>query len=361
MRGLSRPDHVRLMQGYCPLCFKGCPGLSGTAWFRKKDERIDEELLEMPNGLPLLDLSAPGEPCKHHQMCKMTCLVCGKSMMDGDDPEFHALVDLVEDLRSKIEEHREQVMTEPMLAMLSEAMRKDLKKERDRALRKYSLTWLDRWDRPVHKKCAKETPCQCVVPVCSDICRTHNRRIPTRQKRVLNISSRACDTPKITNIMETKLPQTPQVTIIPAQKPRTSVTLTKATWMKKPSEMAGTSSVYTASPSQTSQPPCKKRKPPPIKPNLRLQAAAATCQKMENFARDKPGKDSGKTKAVGGPNPEDDEPEYDLDWHNANFDSWQHGDFWRGGQMWFRRPDGKVIPSFEGVRKFTKTGYLVPG
>jgi hypothetical protein len=282
-------------------------------------------------------------------------------MMDGDDPDFQVLVDLVEDLASKIQEHKEQVMTEPMLAMLAEAMRKDMKKERDRVLRKYRLTWLDRWERPVHKKCAKETPCQCVVPICSDICRTHNRRLPIRRSRGTNISSSPSATTKIDNSMETKLPNKPQVTIIPAQKPRTEVTLTKATWMKKPSAMAGTSSIYTSSPAETchNHPPCKKRKPPPIKPNLRLQAAAATCQKMENFTRDKLGQDGMKTKTGVAPDPEE-EREYDLDWHNANFDPWQHGDFWRGGQMWFRRPDGKVIPSFEGVRKFTKSGYLVP-
>ena len=60
-------------------------------------------------------------------------------------------------------------------------------------------------------------------------------------------------------------------------------------------------------------------------------------------------------------NNDEEEEEYDLEWHAANFDPWKHGDFWKGGVMWFRRPDGKVIPSFEGVRKFTKSGYFVPG
>jgi hypothetical protein len=111
------------------------------------------------------------------------------------------------------------------------------------------------------------------------------------------------------------------------------------------------------------------------KPNPRLQSAAASCQKIEAFAvdHDRGGKCSQTQAATGaggkrlqrGHAANDDggeeEEEYDLEWHAANFDPWKHGDFQKGGAMWFRRPDGKIIPSFEGVKKFTKSGHFVPG
>lgn len=366
MRGLARPDHVRLLQGYCPLCFKGAPGKSGCAWVHKTDTRIDEELSRMPNGLPPLDLTTPGEPCEHSQMCRMLCLVCGKSMADGDEPSFPKLIDLVDELKDRIHEHREQVMAEPGLQILADAMAKDLKRERDKALRKYGLAWIDRWEKPAHKGCTQETPCQCGVPACSDTCLVHKRRLPVthaRNRRATAAGNSTKNTP-VPTIMESKPVHPPNVTIIPALPgKRANVILTKATWMQKPSEIASTSSSYKASPEAESsyqQGQSKKRKPPAAKPNLRLQAAAAKCQKINSFINDE-----GKAQVAGqGQNaagPEGEEVEYDLEWHNANFDPWKHGDFWRGGQMWFRRPDGKVIPSFEGVRKFTKSGYLIPG
>lgn len=315
----------------------------------------------MPSGLPNLDLSSPGEPCQHSQMCRMVCLVCGKSMLDGDDPKFKPLVELLDELTSSLQEHREQVVTMPGLQMLAEAMGKDLKRNRDKALRKYGLAWIDQWEKPVHRHCAKETPCQCVVPVYSDICKIHKRRLPLIQAR----ARRANPLPQQTmpcNEVERKISAPPNVTIIPASSSKApSVTLTKATWLQRPSEMASTSSSYRAIAPATSAPPAsKKRKPPPAKPNLRLQAAAASCQKIEGFARDT-GKERDCLLHSKPHVTEGGEEEYDLDWHNANFDPWKHGDFWRKGQMWFLRPDGKTIPSFEGVRKFTKAGYLVPG
>lgn len=359
MRGLARPDHVRLLHGYCPFCFKGCPGVSGSAWYHKQDRRIDEEQMRMPSGLPNLDLSSPGEPCQHSQMCRMTCLVCGKSMADGDEPKFEALVDLLDDLTSALQEHREQVATMPGLQMLTETLAKELKRDRDKALRKYGLAWIDRWERPVHRQCAKETPCQCVVPVCSDTCVTHKRRLPlTTQARVIRRAQPSQKMPAAAVEAERKPVAPPNVTIIPASNHKAGVSLTKATWLQKPSEIASTSSSYRAAP--TAPPPSKKRKPPPAKPNLRLQAAAASCQKIERFASEQgKGRDclDSKLQTI----LEGEDEVYDLDWHVANFDPWKHGDFWRGGQMWFRRPDGRVIPSFEGVRKFTKAGYLIPG
>lgn len=304
----------------------------------------------MPSGLPNLDLSAPGDPCQHAQMCRMTCLVCGKSMADGDEPEFEQLVELLEELSSRSQEHREQVLTLRGMQTLADTLARELKKERNKALRAYNLAWIDRWERPVHKHCAKEAPCQCMVPVCADMCTTHKKRLPpTRAKRVQ-------PQPQSRMPPSSSKPPPPNTE---KQRPaeKVSVTLTKATWMQKPSEMASTSSSYRAAVSAPCTSQTKRRKPAPTKPNLRLQAAAASCQKMEAFTTEasKSRADS-KCQAVA----EDDE-EYDLEWHEKNFDPWKHGDFWKGGQMWFRRPDGKVVPSFEGVRKFTKNGYLTQG
>lgn len=308
----------------------------------------------MPAGLPNLDLAAPGDPCQHSQMCRMTCLVCGKSMADGDEPEFEQLVELLDDFSSRIQEHKEQVTTMRGMDMLADTLARELKKGRNKALRRYNLAWIDRWERPVHKHCAKETPCQCMVPVCADMCAVHKKRLPpTRAKRAQPQSQSRMQAPAHPC---TSKPAQQTVAIVPATD-KVSVTFTKASWLQKPTEIASTSSSYRAAPAPAATwSQNKKRKPVPPKPNLRLQAAAATCQKMESFTRRAGRPDYSKQQAT-----EEEDGEYDLEWHEANFDPWKHGDFWKGGQMWFRRPDGKVIPSFEGVRKFTRSGYLVPG
>lgn len=355
MRGLTRPGHVRLLHGYCPFCFKGCPGKSGSAWHPASDPRVDQEQASMPSGLPALDLTNAGDPCPHTQMCRMTCLVCGKSMADGDEPQFKSLAELLDELDSRMQEHREQVATMQGMQLLADTLLKDLTRRRTKALRKFGLAWIDRWEKPVHVACAKETPCQCVVPVFSDMCRMHKKRLPPMHTRrpPAPVTKRTMPAPP-----PSSKPPAPE--ILPLTN-RSSLTLTKATWLQKPSEIASTSSTYKPAPSPASiTAPFKKKKPAPPKPNLRLQAAAVTCQKMERFTSAGGSGTKGHTASEAAPGDSGEgDGEYDLAWHEANFDPWKHGDFWKGGRMWYRRPDGRVIPSFEGVRQFTPNGYFM--
>lgn len=314
------------------------------------------------NGLPKLDLTRPGDPCPNTQMCRMLCLVCGKSMADGDDQRFAQLVDLLDRLEEETLELREEVMTEPGLHLLAESMRKDMQRRHARALGKYGLAWIERWCKPVHKHCSKETPCQCVVPARATMCTVHKRRLPltrppstVRQKP--NMQSGGDRHRQAADMKSNKDSQAKQNNV---QQPVLVNKLSKATWLQKPTEMASTSSSFRASPAAAGPVVSKKRKPLAPKPNPRLESAAASCQKIEAFTqaqscKAKQEKAAG-SKAIGG-----DEEEYDLEWHAANFDQWKHGDFWKNGTMWFLRPDGKIVPSFEGVRQFTKSGYLVPG
>jgi hypothetical protein len=331
MRGLARPGHVLLLHGYCPYCLKGHPGRSGASW-RREDE-VDKEQVRLSregNNVQPLDMARPGKPCKPKQMCRMTCMVCGKSMANGDEPKFKKLATILENFESQALEIDEQVD----MQLLANTMKKDLSIKRAKVLSVHGMSWIDAWSRPVHTRCAKTTPCRCTVPVSATTCPTHARTLSRPKPVIQKAPKPAARTPE-------PIPQ------MPAPPMRTSVS--KASWLQKPREMASTASTFRASPTQ--EPPSKKRKPPPQKPNLRLLAAAATCRKIDATLNTTPAVDP----------PKGEEKPYDLEWHEANFDPWKHGDFWKGGRMWYTRPDGKIVPSFEGVRQFTAEGLLVPG
>lgn len=351
MRGLARPGSIRLLQGYCPLCYKGTPGKSGVCWVKPDDERIDAEQVALSkggNGLPQLDLTSPGEPCQHSTMCRLNCLVCGKSMMDGDESGFEPLLELLDDLESKAQEHMEQVAAGDQLPILAAAMEKKMKQSRKKALGRYRLAWIDRWGKPVHARCSKETPCQCVVPVGASICQTHQRRLPTPRPVTKAVES-----------VQVSMPIPAPKTVAPAAPSKPPVfsgaSLSKATWLQKPSNIANTASQFRA----VAEPVHKKPKPLPPKPNPRMEAAAKTCQKLTKGSWVPQ-----EAKTDPRPSPvldEHGEKEYDIAAHERMFVMGEHGRFMRNGAWYFRRPDGVVIDAFEGPAQFTKTGRLIPG
>ncbi len=51
---------------------------------------------------------------------------------------------------------------------------------------------------------------------------------------------------------------------------------------------------------------------------------------------------------------------YDLNWHNREFDPWQHGYIWKKGCMWYRRPDGVDVRAHSNVNEFDEYGELNP-
>jgi len=50
---------------------------------------------------------------------------------------------------------------------------------------------------------------------------------------------------------------------------------------------------------------------------------------------------------------------YDMLWHKCNFDAWQHGYIWKGGRMWYRRPDGVDVLAPSAVNELTESGELL--
>lgn len=51
---------------------------------------------------------------------------------------------------------------------------------------------------------------------------------------------------------------------------------------------------------------------------------------------------------------------YDLKWHSKEFNPWNHGYIWKGGYMWYRRPDGVDVRAHSAVNEMTEEGELLP-
>jgi hypothetical protein len=356
------------MHGYCPLCYKGEIGVSGATLVPEGDARVDAEQAELSrrgNGLAILDLDSPGEPCRHSRMCRVRCLVCGKSMADGDDPAFEQLLELLEELEATVAEYEAEVAG-CGLNFLAESMGRAMRRNRRKELRRFGLDWIDRWSRPAHSRCVKEAGCGCVLQVHAEVCLAHKRHAP-RRARVAPVvtllaapASAALPTlePVITDMMARSGGGVP----VPH-----GVTTETASWLPVATKMARITS-YVPPPARP--PPFAKKKrppPPPVAPPLahtnagKLLGAASTCHKLDGWASGKSRMGAAAASATlgksagGGP-----AAKYDFKTHDKTYDPFVHGPFRKDGQYWYLRPDGKAVRASEGVSQFTETGELVP-
>jgi hypothetical protein len=351
------------MQGYCPLCYKGRIGVSGTSFVRENDGCLDKAqamLSRRGNGLPVLNMESPGERCENATMCKLLCLVCGKSMLDGDEPDFETLVEVLEELETRQMEFAGEVAN-CGLEFLARSMEKDMRKKSHRALREYGLAWVESWQKPVHAACSQTAPCECVVPIFVDACAKHGRRIPQRPTRARDVRK-----PKQKVSVEKE-----PVTLAPsgAGSSHIQAKITRrATWLPPATDMAITESQVPApkeardhgAPSvkrKALAPAAKAKQPYAHTMRGKMIKAASTCRKLDGWAggglesMSQDAAASSEARAGG---------KYDLGRHNSTYDPFVHGPFRKNGQYWFLRPDGKAVRAQEGVCEFTEQGELIP-
>lgn len=328
---------VCLLQGFCPFCFKGEIGKSCGRRVPSNSRHIDEVQAlhaRLGNGLCVLDLKSPGDFCANQNLCKLVCLVCGKAMIDGEDPAFEVF-------RNACCEDVDE-LDRPSRYELQDAMDE------------HELVWTEQWDTPVHACCAKKAPCKCVVPLGATMCPTHKRRL----------------VPK---------PAAPQKAITgmpppPAVKPREDnrgaerggklggrVVLGTATWLKPPTL---TSKTYVSGGGETM--PARNTKgqqrpvPPARKPNLKLEAAAKACSyKINSWAVSR--MDMDDKKAVRGGLGGGGSTKFNFSKHQDEYDPYNpnHGYRLRNGAWTYAFPDGRVVPA-GSVNEITQDGELIP-
>ena len=395
---LSRPDRTRVMHGYCPCCYKGKVGISGTDTVKEDDECIDRDqamLSRRGNGLPILSMTSPGERCESTVMCKLLCLVCGQSMLDGDEADFEGLIEVLDELESLHLEFAGEVAN-CGLEFLARSMEKDMRKKAHRALREYGLEWIERWGKPVHSGCSQAAPCECVVPMYAEECAKHGRRIPPKRTRV---KEKAREAAPFIPSKATAVTMTAKTMAPSGAGPSTTIVVTtgRATWLTPPSKMAltdsqipgnnpnlsqGSSASASSSSSsaaaagggwrKTPRPdqkqgglPVDAKKPYAHTLRGKLLKAASTCHKLDGGGQtgrnstmrldNGGGAAAAKASAAGSKS-----SPYDLRRHNSSYDPFVHGPFRKNGQYWFLRPDGKAIQAHEGVCEFTEEGDLIP-
>ena len=358
MLGTARGSHVRLLQGYCPLCFKGRIGFSTSVCFPRGDPCIDDELQGLfgGNGLAMLDLETPGERCEHTKMCRVVCVVCAGSMADGDDVErFSRLVDALDRFEEEESELDGELGTGP-LQFLAARMQEDARANRQKTLRKFGLTWLDRLGKPVHLGCAKETPCGCVVDKGAVRCFAHDVRL--KSKVVVVTAPAKVATTMMGGESNKKMELESRIFKAPEGGGawRRAITVKRATWLDPPTKLAAEMTITEPHPTTVQQRIKKARPAAKVKPNVRLEEAAkCTAYKINEWTSGK----EGATQAAGKSDPTV-KKRYDMGKHHQDFDMWTHGRFLRDGLWWYRRPDGVVVAANEGVAYFDEEGQLVP-
>lgn len=175
-KGLGKGG-VCLLQNYCPFCFKGAIGVSRGLYVTKQSPLIDAVQVfhsARGNGLPPIDLDSPGEYCPNQALCRMVCLVCGETTIDGEDPSFESFLEFFDEGDDK-----------PVT----------LKYEIRDAMEDNNLVWVKpavpskkqagEWHTPVHARCTFETDCSCTLPLGSTVCPSHNIYLVPRQTEEL--------------------------------------------------------------------------------------------------------------------------------------------------------------------------------
>ena len=333
---------LTLLQHYCPFCFKGRIGVSNGVQVSKGSPLIDAtQALHAAkgNGLCPLDLKAPGEPCENQALCRLTCLVCGQSMVEGTEPEFDTFMTL---FCGDDEGEKGAEVT--------------LKYEVRDAMDALGLVWVEGWDTPVHARCAKKTVCKCVVPIGCTFCPAHQRSLLPRSSKPQQVEEGRKQEP-----MPTISPpeQTP-TPVASRQTPLAPVTgVGRATWLAQPTATTRAGAAP-APPAQMAS--CKRQRlqaPPPKKATLKnaqMEAAAKTCA----FTLQSRWAVQGAAADVAGQKQQ--QQGFSLSKHYKAFDTELHGYRIVNGVWGYRRaPDGKFIPTASGVNVLHEDGTMSPG
>lgn len=360
---------VCLLQNYCPFCFKGKPGVSRGIKVKKGSPLIDE-LQAMHaanrNGLCPLDFKQPGDFCTNHALCKMVCLVCGKAMVDGEDPEFELFLDAFGGYSS---EEEIDVATNHEVKVVMKSL---------------GLVWTEHWSTPIHKACSKKAACKCVVALGATFCPRH--QWPVERKTVAPESlwppkAKREVAPKKTQIEETsstlKKPAASALVAAPVMHNATAkARMIKADWLPPPSMTASTvhvSSVATggAGASKKDVPEIRgkntivPKQPVKTVKTVRLEQAAATCAyKIDSWTAEHP-----TNKKLGGPVMAQTSKDsgthagkkFSLEDHYRLFDPNEHG--WRkiNGVKGFMHYNGVFIPTDHDVICIHEDGTITPG
>ena len=314
-----------LLQHYCPFCFKGKIGQSNGLCVSKGSKLVDEvQALHSArgNGLPPLDLKSPGEFCENPALCRLVCLVCGQTTVDGTDDEYGLLQEF----------------------FCEESHAITMKYEINDAMTKFGLVWTDLWDTPVHACCSKKTVCKCVVPIGTKVCPVHKRSLePAKPAMQPTSGKRAAPPPSI-------------VATQSSTRNVREVETGRAAWLPPPSQTTralGTD-VWSEDAARTER---KRPVPPKTTPKTqKMEAAARNCKFKINTWTKANISWEGRAAAL-----DETRTGWSLARHNAGFDPEFHGPRVVNGVRGYRRaPDGKFLPTQADVNVLNEDGTITP-
>jgi hypothetical protein len=364
-----------LLQHYCPFCFKGKIGTSCGLRVDRYSPLVDEVQVmhsSRGNGLCPLDFRYPGEFCVNSKLCRLVCLVCGKTTVDGTDPEFELFCSLFGGESSEDEESVCPVT---------------LKYEIHDAMQTHHLVWTEQWDTPIHKGCSMKASCRCVLALGTTFCPKHkfalSRDQSTRKMRSgqgrdegFNESKQSMslrDAPKTMPVTSGDNPRVvPKAVTVKAS-------MEKASWLPPATKTALVvhynppiaSNGHLGRKTVTNPNEQSKNMPGNSKTNIkkaRLELDASKCaykldtwtathptnQKLKGPAGEECGSSKDLTQAAqkGG---------FSLENHYKLFDPAIHGAWKKNGVKGYVRYDGVFIPTSSDVNILHEDGTLTPG
>lgn len=336
---------LSIRRGFCPVCFRG--NACTVARVSPKSECIDEEQRRF-SSLPPLDLACAGERCKAPR-CKQICLVCGNPTAFPCEPDYTEAQDAVDQYDEDVLELQTEVLDgmRGLLGSIGESLLKDAEKQLNRRLRIIGMAWHPRWRKVVHARCVRKEACGCVLVAGAESCHVH----PVKKARVFTKRPPPMPPARPASPMLAK-PDPPALGEFRSSSSR-PIIVEQNTWLPKP-----TSTVAISLPPATTPAPLKsihKAKPPPAKPNTKLEKAAKGCGKIDAWRK-------GTAGAAFRPlDPTRARPPFDWKRYEREFDPFLHGYFRKNGVDMFRFPDGWVEQVFSPVNRITEDGHLVPG
>jgi len=338
----ARGRYITLLQGFCPLCFRGRIGESNGERFLADDPRVDQDQLchsKKLNGIPPLDFKSMGGACLDGDMCNVNCLVCGKAVFRGGSGAYKLF-------RHMIQPEQDERVPKAMRAFdeIGNGVRFR------EALKAHDAVMVDNWDTPIHRACSYPAPCKCVLPLDCTVCKRHRAREDFRWSKQAASYKAECESSKV--MVEDCAPMLDTLSGSRDDPAKGAAGAPGSSWSGFKVKGAVITGKLPVLKEEEVSPLCApllpkpkvaSKKPIPLPPGNRTLDAWMAC----------PREPAPALLDVSCPG-------FDFYQHSRAFDESKHGYVATKDGVYYRFPDGRFVKAYSSVSTIVEGGVLVP-